>query len=133
MRFIGNDRMFSDLRQLFCATEMDTEWKNDEDFISFFRKIDPNVCLAPIKSHYMDCPENTDNAWKEVKIYHVHFRSKSDQKIPEKLFKESSTENDKTNQLMWINYHEDMIVKLPMEQFQFIEDALRRIETFENA
>nr|XP_046916059.1 transient receptor potential cation channel subfamily M member 2-like [Dermatophagoides farinae] len=148
MRFIGDDIMFSDLRQLFRTFDKNSiynKWNNDNDLLEYFRSIDPQIkSVIPAQAYYMDSPDNTDNGWKEVKIYHFHFNDKIDWKLTDTMITRDDDQNDDMNdgdyrhsncpsstrsQLSWISYNEDMLVQMPMEQVQFIDNAIRMINT----
>ncbi|OTF77807.1 hypothetical protein BLA29_000632 [Euroglyphus maynei] len=145
MRFIGDDVMFSDLRQLFRTFDKNSEhnkWTNDNDILEYFRSIDQQIkSIMPTQAYYMDSPDNTDNGWKEVKIYHFHFDDKIDWKLTDALINQDDDDNNNNNnnrndyrtirsKLSWITYNEDMLVQMPMEQVQFIDNAIHTINNW---
>nr|XP_027194835.1 uncharacterized protein LOC113789492 [Dermatophagoides pteronyssinus] len=137
MRFIGDDIMFGDLRQLFRIFDKNSghnKWINDNDILEYFRSIDPQLqSIIPTQAYYMDSPDNTDNGWKEVKVYHFHFNDKIDWKLTDAMIMNQDDDNSNNDyrttksHLSWITYNEDMLVQMPMEQVQFIDMAIRMI------
>lgn len=78
-------------------------------------------------AQYIDSPDNTDNAWKEIRIFHVHYNSNTPQPVTDNLF--ASALNSENRGLMtWTSATEDLLIRLPMEQVPFMNEIIRRFE-----
>ena len=120
------------------------EWKNEDDMLTHFESIMPpnSVRLETPSTFYMDSPDNTDNAWKEVKVYHFRFLSN---RIYDDIFaltnqaQTSSTESNSSSNvsiqksMLWCLSTEDLLVRLPMEQVSFMNAIIRNISEYKTA
>ncbi|CAG2120175.1 unnamed protein product, partial [Medioppia subpectinata] len=77
IRFVSGDDLFGEIQQLFCTESESRRWVLPE-VINFFK----SVCSATdengfqfklIQNGYIDDYMNTDNAWKEAKVWHIHY------------------------------------------------------------
>ncbi|KPM03741.1 hypothetical protein QR98_0021750 [Sarcoptes scabiei] len=136
MRFIGDEKLFNDLKILFQQPQA-KNWETEEDLYDFFKSIDSSVMIELPQIHYMDSPDNTDNAWKEVKIYHFHYDLKIDLNKTAQLINlfdlnTNGSQSSRNICTTWTEYSEDMLVQLPMEQIPFINEAIKRINNWDN-
>lgn len=117
------------------------EWKKEEDMLKYFETIlaeNHSAQIEPPSTFYMDSPDNTDNAWKEVKVFNIHL---STTESLDDLFSnntQSSSNNDQSSthnntmsnistpkSMLWSLSSEDLLVRLPMEQVSFMNAIIR--------
>lgn len=140
-RFVGDDKPFTELRQLIAQDDDRKEWTSEEDMFAYFQsRIDRTATTAvtcrcePSAVHYMDSPDNTDNAWKELRLYHVHFTCTGPNAVTDSLVRTSpATSHDGSpshahSTLVWLISTEDLLVRLPMEQVSFMNAIIRRFQ-----
>ena len=95
-------------------------------------RVSPNTvsvqCKAPTV-HYMDSPDNTDNAWKELKMYHIHFTYTGSNEVTDSLIRSNSSSPFHTHSaLIWLISTEDLLARIPMEQVSFMNAIIRRFQ-----
>ncbi|KAJ6217132.1 hypothetical protein RDWZM_008289 [Blomia tropicalis] len=143
MRFVGNDKPFSEISQLIVKEGYNQEWSNQQDMMSYFEKRiadgPPNMISIrhePDTMHYMDSPDNTDNAWKELHLFHIHFDCNGPTILTDNLLRSSnkgSIGGDQSGQsqgtLIWHMSNEDLLVRIPMEQVSFMNSIMRRFQS----
>lgn len=87
----------------------------------------------------MDSPDNTDNAWKELQVYHIHFTSTGGaHSLTDALVGSASGDHDHAHEhlqspstntnLLWLHSTEDLLVRIPMEQVSFMNAIIRRLQ-----
>lgn len=65
---------------------------------------------------YMDDPWNTDQAWREVELWHIHYS-------------ETETINEKLqSSLFWRLITEDIFMKLPAGQAQLLQEVTHSLQ-----
>lgn len=109
---MGDDKPFGELSSLFggqCG-----EWRSEEEMLASFHSPSP-LHSAPV-ARYLDSPENTDNAWKEVRLYHLHFPPHVPPSCTEPLLGPS---------MKWTPFTEDLSVRLPVEQVALLNLAVK--------
>ncbi|KFM70481.1 hypothetical protein X975_04144, partial [Stegodyphus mimosarum] len=74
------------------------------------------VSCEIVNKGYMDDPSNTDHAWKEVELWHVHYETQDT--ISEKL----------QAQMGWRLITEDAFFKLPAGQAVLLQDIARKMK-----
>ena len=136
-RFIGDDKPFTEIRQLLAKDERDQhqqQWNSDEELFEYFQarvqRSPPgsvSVRCEPSVVHYMDSPDNTDNAWKELQVYHIHFTG--DCALTDSLVRSSTNSACLAHStLVWLISTEDLLVRIPMEQVSFMNAIIRRLQ-----
>ena len=73
---MSGEDLFGQMRKLF-KVETKTNWVLPE-VTQFFRSVcspqdSEGFKFELIRNGYMDDPLNTDNAWKEAKVWHIHY------------------------------------------------------------
>lgn len=97
----------------------------------------------------MDSPDNTDNSWKELQLYHIHFNctSPAGTQLTDALISggnsaaaasvsspgagqqhQSSSFSRTGSTLLWLVSTEDLLVRIPMEQVSFMNAIIRRLQ-----
>lgn len=76
---------------------------------------------------YIDSPDNTDNAWKEMRIFHVHFNSNTPTPVTDNLFASPSSSAG-GGSMVWMGATEELLIRLPTEQVPFMNEIIRRFE-----
>jgi len=66
---------------------------------------------------YMDDPLNTDNAWKEIELWHFHYTG------PECL-----SDSMQTSLIHWRIVTEDVFIKLPLGQATLMQDLTNKLQ-----
>ena len=143
-RFVGDDKPFSEIRQLLARDERDhQEWTTEQDMFAYFqarakRAQTGSVSVRCEQStvHYMDSPDNTDNAWKELQVFHVHFKCTGPNALTDDLVRSSQpttssvtgTSTSAHSTLIWLISTEDLLVRIPMEQVSFMNAVIRRLQ-----
>ena len=139
---MGDDKPFAEIRQLLARDERDLqEWTTEEDMVAYFQsrvqRSTPGsitVRCEPSTVHYMDSPDNTDNAWKEVRLYHVHFTCSGPNALTDSLVRSSPPASTSASPahahstLIWLISTEDLLVRIPMEQVSFMNAIIRRLQ-----
>lgn len=138
-RFVGDDKPFGEIRHLLAKDDRDVhqQWSSEEEMIQYFtervQRSPPgsvSVKCEPSTVHYMDSPDNTDNAWKEVQLYHVHFTlSGQNTALTDNLIHSSlGSSQGPHSTLVWLISTEDLLVRIPMEQVSFMNAIIRRLQ-----
>jgi hypothetical protein len=119
-RFIPGECIYTELESLFITENENKNWINSDIMIEFFKSCDICEDISPettnetvsqsglkyerIKRGYFDAAFNTDNAWKEVELWHFHYS------INHSL-------NDKIKEnIEWREVNEDLFAKLILGQ-----------------
>jgi len=119
-RFVSGDDLFGDIQKLF-KVDIKTCWVLPE-VIDFFKK----SCLSQetdgfsfklIRNGYIDDPMNTDNAWKEAKIWHIHYNCREYLK---KRFTKSTTN--------WRPLTDSLFAKLPLSHTHIIKSVVDSLQ-----
>jgi hypothetical protein len=117
------------LQDFFKTETLSSPWTDEASMTQFLQnclieKTEESSSHAISKLHfeshppmYMDDTENTDQAWKEVKLYHFHFLAKDN--IHEKL-----------NSLIsgWRVITEDVFIKLPSGQSTILQNIANKLQ-----
>lgn len=124
--FVPGEHRYEVVRSLFKDTGQ-AAWENSEAMIDFFKEFnlpDPQIedSVAPelkteiIKRGYMDDPWNTDQAWREVELWHIHYSGLEN--LGEKFH----------SILSWRLITEDVFIKLPAGQAALLQDITHRLQ-----
>ncbi|XP_076316396.1 transient receptor potential cation channel subfamily M member-like 2 isoform X3 [Tachypleus tridentatus] len=131
--FIPGDQKYEVMRALFKVQETGTnKWKTEQDLVQFMKNCSiqsenletmegdsgsqQDVKCDIILKGYMDDPWNTDQAWREVELWHVHY---------------SGVENvaDKLQpSLGWRIVTDDVFIKLPAGQAALLQEITHRLQ-----
>ncbi|XP_015781855.1 protein ced-11 isoform X2 [Tetranychus urticae] len=127
-RFVPGDNWYGDLQTLFNVPD-DQQWTNDENVEAFFTNCSLSNTNKPAESEdtvlvkfikndatYMDDPLNTDMAWKELVLIHVHFTGNDD--LDKKM----------TPSLNWRIITEDVFLKLPSGQSTILQSVTNKLQ-----
>lgn len=76
----------------------------------------PGVRSDIHKASYMDDPLNTDMAWKEIVLYHIHFNTNDN--LNEKI----------SPSLSWRVVTEDLFLKLPAGQSTILQNIINKLQ-----
>lgn len=135
VRFIGGESLYLDLQSLFKTS---LNWTSSEEMIQFFKSaivsaqsptlsppVDPTSGLLPSQGMkaeksfvgYMDDPLNTDNAWKEIELWHIHYTSH-----------ECLSESMQLSQIHWRIITEDVFIKLPLGQASLMQELTNKLK-----
>ena|SRR6218665_1095570 len=124
---------------LFATKDIGTEWNSHDDMFAYFQTVMPpnSVRMDSPTSFYMDSPDNTDNAWKEVKVYHIRLFTS---RMYDDIFAKTNQQQQQQPQpsensqraLNWCLSTEDLFVRLPMEQVSFMNAAIRHYSESRN-
>ena len=137
-------------------SQQQQEWNSDSDLIAYFEKRlarstppsssdvgNVKVQSEPSTVYYMDSPDNTDNAWKEIHLIHVHFQCTGDSNtLTDNLIRSNSnspeaqsvrgngtsSSNNSQSTLVWLISTEDLLVRIPMEQVPFMNAIIRQFQ-----
>ena len=94
-RFIPGEQTYKPFEALFKVTEADhKDWINSHVMINFFKSFDtgqdnkadpvadptvvPNLKYEQLMRGYFDDPLNTDQAWKELELWHFNYNKQED-------------------------------------------------------
>ncbi|XP_054166897.1 transient receptor potential cation channel subfamily M member 3-like [Oppia nitens] len=113
-RFVSDDRLYAELRDLFRA---DAEWTTSAEMIGFFEAQGGQggvVRTERVSREYQDCELNSDNAWKETEVWHVHYSG-------EDLMEMSG-------RVHWRIVTEDVLTKLSPSQAREIQELTERLK-----
>lgn len=130
--------MFTEIRSLFTSDDdSNVNWTSEEIMCEYFQQVAfrsvsragstcqrqlshdvNNIQWMPPVMHYLDSPENTDNAWKEVKVYHIHYSPT----VPT-----VNTDRILSRGMIWMNFCEDLSVRIPMEQVPLMNSTVKRL------
>ncbi|XP_053204968.1 transient receptor potential cation channel subfamily M member-like 2 isoform X2 [Panonychus citri] len=128
-RFVPGDHLYSELQRLFNVPE-DQSWADDKSVEAFFTNCAlPNTNIKSSESEeivamkftkndatYMDDPFNTDMAWKELVLIHVHYSGSDD--LDKKM----------TTSLNWRIITEDVFLKLPSGQSTILQSVTNKLQ-----
>ena len=70
-----------------------------------------------LKVGYMDDPFNTDNAWKELELWHIHYTGA-----------ECLSDKMQLNSIHWRIVTEDVFTKLPSGQAALMQDLTNKLK-----
>uniref|UniRef100_A0A1W7RAU8 Protein ced-11 n=1 Tax=Hadrurus spadix TaxID=141984 RepID=A0A1W7RAU8_9SCOR len=124
--FVSNENRYEVVRSLFKSDKVSEVWRDQEAMISFFTECsvpeseddsDKDMKCELIIQGYMDDPWNTDQAWKEVELWHIHYNGQ-----------EILQENLQPT-LWWRVITDDVFIKLPAGQTSFLQEVTQRLET----
>ncbi|XP_076343398.1 transient receptor potential cation channel subfamily M member-like 2 [Tachypleus tridentatus] len=111
-------------------TEGSFKWQNEEDMIQFFKscgatlqnvdgqtETGADVICDVIHRGYMDDPWNTDQAWREVELWNIHFQNEehSIDKLPMNL--------------NWMQITEDIFLTLPDGEVRLLQKITENFKT----
>lgn len=134
-RFIAGENLYLDLQSLFKTSD---NWNSSEEMIKFFKSAvvsvqSPTGEQSGVESGllsttqgvkyeksffgYMDDPLNTDNAWKEIELWHFHYTG------PECL-----SDSMQSSQIHWRIVTEDVFIKLPLGQATLMQDLTHKLQ-----
>lgn len=75
------------------------------------------VKCEKLRVGYLDDPFNTDNAWKEVELWHIHYTGT-----------ECLADKMVLNSIHWRIVTEDVFTKLPSEQAALMQDLTSKLK-----
>lgn len=78
---------------------------------------EPGLKYEKIYRGYMDDPLNTDQAWKEVELWHFHYTSQDN--LSEKM---------NPTQVNWRIITEDIFIKLPAGQATLLQEVTNKLQ-----
>ncbi|KAG8179377.1 hypothetical protein JTE90_012073 [Oedothorax gibbosus] len=125
--FVPGEQKYEVVRCLFKAKEGNLPmWHTEENMIDFFKsgsenlseeeETPPEVKCERVKRGYMDDPWNTDQAWREVELWHVHY---ADNEVLQQSFQ---------SLLSWRLITEDVFIKLPSGQALLLQEITQRLQ-----
>ncbi|XP_042900024.1 transient receptor potential cation channel subfamily M member-like 2 isoform X2 [Parasteatoda tepidariorum] len=125
--FVPGEQRYVILQSLFKQKETNAPiWKSHEDMLEFFRnccetlqedeEVPTEVKCEMVKRGYMDDPWNTDQAWREVELWHIHYGGNE---TLSQYFQQS---------LSWRLITEDVFIKLPSGQAVLLQDITQRLQ-----
>lgn len=123
--FVAAENQYQAIINLF-KVDKDSKWQNKDDMLQFFQACIPSEKSSDSESPgmkgqqlqlgYMDDPWNTDQAWREVELWHIHYS-------------ETETINEKLqSSLFWRLITEDIFMKLPAGQAQLLQEVTHSLQ-----
>ncbi|KAF8770629.1 Transient receptor potential cation channel like protein [Argiope bruennichi] len=125
--FVPGEHKYEAVRILFKGKESSLPmWNSQDDMLDFFKscaespqedeEVPTEVKCEMVKKGYMDDPWNTDQAWREVELWHIHY-----------VGKENLTQNFQA-MLSWRLITEDVFIKLPSGQAVLLQDITQKLQ-----
>ncbi|XP_023240584.1 protein ced-11-like, partial [Centruroides sculpturatus] len=122
--FVGADNQYQMLANLFKLDK--SKWQNKEEMLQFFQgcahlEEGKDSSGSEMKGQqllvgYMDDPCNTDQAWREVELWHIHYSEM--ETLGEKL----------QSPLFWRLITEDIFMKLPPGQALLLQEVTHNLQ-----
>ncbi|RWS12646.1 protein ced-11-like protein [Dinothrombium tinctorium] len=132
-RFISGDNLYVELQTLFKMPPDSQPWTKSEIMIDFFKSccstpvidLTKTDVIAPdyglkyelVHRGYMDDPLNTDQSWKEVEFWHIHFTSLDT--LSEKMHPVN---------VNWRIVTEDLFIKLPAGLAALLQEVTNKLQ-----
>ncbi|CAL1295976.1 unnamed protein product [Larinioides sclopetarius] len=123
--FAWSENHYQVIQSVFRMTDEST-WITADDMIQFFKQhatattgsdlSEKDFKSVKIYCGYMDDQLNTDQAWKEVELWHIHYNTYTS------IFRAF-----KSN-VKWRVLSEDVFIRLPYGQTTLLQDAIRTLE-----
>ncbi|XP_074597217.1 transient receptor potential cation channel subfamily M member-like 2 isoform X2 [Brevipalpus obovatus] len=125
-RFVPGENLLSDIQPLFKVPEGEP-WNDFETMAKFFESClisqegsssddGPGIKYEAQKARFLDDPLNTDMAWKEIIVFHVHYTG-------------VDTLNEKmTQSIGWRIVTEDVFLKLPAGQSTLLQNITNKLQ-----
>lgn len=122
--FVSGESLYLDLQNYFKVPSDSPNWVTADVMIEFFKSCDNSGSTSEaspgfkLESHiegYLDDPLNTDNAWKEVELFHIHYYG-------------TDSLTDKLKLLSWRVISEDVFVKLPPGQSMILHQMITKLQ-----
>ncbi|XP_054711630.1 ADP-ribose pyrophosphatase, mitochondrial-like [Uloborus diversus] len=124
--FVWLENQYESIRSIFIQNEQSEPWTSTEDMIKFFQEHAVGVA-EPDKNEqfktekvfrgYMDDQLNTDNAWKEVELWHIHYNTLTDLDTKFKM------------DVKWRLLCDDVFIQLPLGQRFLLQRAIKDLKT----
>ncbi|XP_067129859.1 transient receptor potential cation channel subfamily M member-like 2 isoform X1 [Centruroides vittatus] len=123
--FVPDENRYEVVRSLFKSEKIKDIWKNQAAMISFFKSCsisqeeeddENDIKVELVMQGYMDDPCNTDQAWREVELWHVHYN------------KQECIQENLQPLLWWRIINDDVFIKLPAGQAAFLQEVTQRVE-----
>ncbi|CAL1261896.1 unnamed protein product [Larinioides sclopetarius] len=125
--FVPGEHIYEAVRILFKGKESSLPmWNSQDDMLDFFKSCDETlqedeevpteVKCEMVKKGYMDDPWNTDQAWREVELWHIHY-----------VGKENLTQHFQA-MLSWRLITEDVFIKMPSGQAVLLQDITQKLQ-----
>ncbi|GFQ90467.1 protein ced-11, partial [Trichonephila clavata] len=125
--FVPGEQKYDVLRSLFKGKESSLPvWNAQEDMLNFFRscgealeedeEVPTEVKCEMIKRGYMDDPWNTDQAWREIELWHIHYTGKE------------NLSQSFQGMLSWRLITEDVFIKMPSGQAVLLQDITQKLQ-----
>ncbi|GFY38635.1 transient receptor potential cation channel subfamily M member 2 [Trichonephila inaurata madagascariensis] len=125
--FVWSESQYTVIQSVFKLSNDASPWLSADDMIQFFKSHaassvgsepgEKDIKCTNIYYGYMDDQLNTDQAWKEVELWHIHYNTYT-----------SIFRSFKAN-MKWRVLSEDVFIRLPYGQTTLLQDAIRTLET----
>ncbi|XP_071041740.1 transient receptor potential cation channel subfamily M member-like 2 isoform X2 [Parasteatoda tepidariorum] len=126
--FAGSESRYARIQTLFKEDENDPEtWESSTDMIRFFQRYATDSDEVEVNEEHVKCEKNycgymddqlnTDQAWKEVELWHVHYKITTSLS---RMFKPD---------VKWAVLTEDVFIRLKDGQTTLLQNAVRSLAT----
>ncbi|GFT22343.1 transient receptor potential cation channel subfamily M member 2 [Nephila pilipes] len=125
--FAWSESQYKVIQSIFKLSDDAVPWLSADDMIQFFKRHssssvgsepgEQDIKCSNISCGYMDDQSNTDQAWKEVELWHIHYYNYT-----------SIFHSFKAN-MKWRVLSEDVFIRLPYGQTTLLQDVIRTFET----
>ncbi|KFM63680.1 hypothetical protein X975_03002, partial [Stegodyphus mimosarum] len=123
--FVWSENKFEVIQSVFKMDEGIYAWLTSEDMVKFFKNFATSLSdeepspeefkCEQIYCGYMDDILNTDQAWKEVELWHIHYNTWTN---IQRKFKATTR---------WKVLSEEVFIKLPYGQTILLQDVIRSL------
>ncbi|GIY18439.1 uncharacterized protein CEXT_186401 [Caerostris extrusa] len=123
--FAWSESRYQVIQSVFKMSDESPTWMSADDMIQFFKQhatssgselTENDFKSENIYCGYMDDQLNTDQAWKEVELWHIHYNNYTN------IFRSFK------NNVKWRVLSEDVFIRLPYGQTSLLQDAIRTLE-----
>lgn len=125
--FVPGEHKYDVIRLLFKTKDaVVSPWNTQEDMLEFFKgccetlleeeETPSEVKCEMVKRGYMDDPWNTDQAWREVELWHLHF-------VGNETLSQSFLP-----MLSWRLITEDVFIKMPSGQAALLQEITQKLQ-----
>ncbi|GIY16945.1 transient receptor potential cation channel subfamily M member 2, partial [Caerostris darwini] len=122
--FAWSESRYQVIQSVFKMSDESPTWMSADDMIQFFKQhatssgselTENDFKSENIYCGYMDDQLNTDQAWKEVELWHIHYNNYTN------IFRSFK------NNVKWRVLSEDVFIRLPYGQTSLLQDAIRTL------
>ncbi|XP_055944946.1 transient receptor potential cation channel subfamily M member 7-like isoform X2 [Argiope bruennichi] len=124
--FAWSENRYQVIQSVFKMADESPTWVTADDMIQFFKQhatastgsepSEKDFKSEKIYCGYMDDQLNTDQAWKEVELWHIHY------------YNYTSIIGTFKSNVKWRILSEDVFIRLPYGQTTLLQDAIRTLE-----